>query len=274
MVFGFTSAIKSLTILPLSSPTFMRYFFVRPNSSMAASTSLGEPRMLSSLGCEYTKCSSSTSRPSSKKVSSCGAYAFVWSKLPMVDVEQLLSTKELDATRRQSVYAPSTRKQLAQLDKEDDESGTEENPWLQLIPHEMSSILRRVGQQHSRSVSPHPWSWRAGRGRCVPDCSRHAVDAIDLVTPLKDNAYTSKAHSSFSLTPVSALTSRQHYAPLFDRSQSMDPHVLPSGLHSTLSRSRRGTCRQRLPNAVPRLPGTAQISTEERLHKLGQNLSS
>lgn len=34
IVCGFTSAIRSVTILPLSSPTFMRYFLVRAYSSM------------------------------------------------------------------------------------------------------------------------------------------------------------------------------------------------------------------------------------------------
>lgn len=43
IVCGFTSAIRSVTILPLSSPTFMRYFLVRAYSSMAWRTLFGEP---------------------------------------------------------------------------------------------------------------------------------------------------------------------------------------------------------------------------------------
>lgn len=54
MTRGFTSLIRSVTILPLSSPTFMRYFLVRAYSSMTARILSGDPRSSSISGLLYT----------------------------------------------------------------------------------------------------------------------------------------------------------------------------------------------------------------------------
>ena len=50
IISGLTSAIRSVTMRPLSSPTFMRYFLVRAYSSTAARTFSGEPRISLMLG--------------------------------------------------------------------------------------------------------------------------------------------------------------------------------------------------------------------------------
>lgn len=85
-----------VTMDPLSSPTFMRYFLVRPYSSIARRTSAGEPWMVWWLGWDRTNSTSSSSRPSSN----WGVYESVAILLLAGISQRLLLAKRMTSSRQ------------------------------------------------------------------------------------------------------------------------------------------------------------------------------